>query len=197
MSPSWPFADSKATNELEQDNGNADRNISPTDARGARRHGGAPAARARERREVLRCAVRRGGEHAWLSALLFRCLKSYTHMFGRALQRAGAAVTGDPDYRPGDVTRRAVGAVAGGAAVVVEGVAHAAGASDYQFGDVSRALAGGVSEAGVVVGGATISFFENFLQAENHIRHELRVIDLGTLLLHVLHRRYNKYDCDV
>lgn len=84
-------------------------------------------------------------------------------MFG-LLQRAGAAVTGDPDYRPGDVTRRAVGAVAGGAAGVVEGVAHAAGANDYRFGDVSRAIRGGVSETGVVVGGATISFFESFLR---------------------------------
>lgn len=78
------------------------------------------------------------------------------------LQRAGAAVTGDPEYRPGDLTRGAVGAVGGGVAAVFEGVAHAAGATDYRFGDVSRAVSGGLSEAGVVVGGATISFFESF-----------------------------------
>lgn len=83
------------------------------------------------------------------------------------LQRAGAAVTGDPEYRPGDITRNTVGAVGRGVVAVSEGVVRAAGAPDYRFGDVSRAVVGGLSEVGVVVGGSTISFFENFLRGNN------------------------------
>jgi hypothetical protein len=83
-------------------------------------------------------------------------------MLGSLVKRAGAAVTGDPDYAFGDITKSAASKVGDGAAAAVVGVVNAAGT--YRFGDVSRAVAGGVSEAGVVVGGTTVSFFAGFLQ---------------------------------
>lgn len=71
------------------------------------------------------------------------------------LSKIGASVTGNPDYRFGDISRAAGGAIAAG----VEGAAQAAGAGDYRFGDVSRSIAGGVTQTAAGTGTFLAGFF--------------------------------------